>query len=723
MQAEYNRILDLRTLLRVLRVNFAIVTAFAVVLSMLVSLIVFRMPSTYRSTAVLLIEQGHEQGMGLEALFAQGAFSQEYFETQRELLMSHALALRVATRNDLHELGEFRVPAKLDWWQGDLRRHLPGLPTADEQPAAVTQEQRVSYAVEVLRQALSVAAVPRTKLVKISVELRDPVLAQSVASWVAAAYVESGLETRLAKTQTANAWFSSRLTELKDSLAQAESKLQSFLDENKLVDVGGIRGLLEKDIQDNSTSLLEARKTVARLQAVVEEIRRTRRSGALLENIQALNGDQAVRSTRERYLAAKQKDQTISKRYGTRHPARQESATELRAALESYERQLQAAADALETEYEFARREVRDLSRFAEKNKADLQALARKSYELRGLEREVALNRQMYDLFLEKVKQTDLSEDFESVNAVIVDPPRAPKAPSEPRRKMLIAAAFLLSYLLGYALILLRWSLNDQIDSPDELLDITMDVPLLGSVPKIKALFGSMSPRKLQRAIATNTTLMESVQSLRTGLLLSSPDNDHKQIMVTSSIPGEGKSLMSLALGHSFARLSRTLVIEADLRKPRLGKAAGLDKQAEGLVQYMLEDRPLKEFVHPLLEDSLYLLPAGSLPPNPLELLSSRKFQHLLDDAAADFDRIIIDTPPVEVVSDALSIAPKVDLTVLVVAAGKTDAKLVLHTLNQLNRAKAKLAGTVLNQVDVKRLARHYGGRYAGYAAADYYRA
>ena len=718
---------DLTTMLRIVREHLLSVIVLACVVSALVALIVFRIPSTYTATATLLVEPDKEDQIGLDAVFASGQQSREYFETQRSLITSRSLLRKVAASANLPGQPEFQRPRTQGWWQGNLLRHLPGLPD-DPYVFEEDADSDLQYAAKKLADTVTVSAIPRTQLLKVSVGSRKPELAQKITDAVIAEYINSGLEARLAKTKSANAWLGGRLEKMKSDLAGAEGRLQAFLSSNELVDVGGVRSLVEKDITENTAGLLKARKTVAELSAVIKKIRSAGSDWQQLAKIQAVAANTLVQQTRAEYLDAREKLAAISQRYGPKHPKRIDAEALNKEAQASYVTQVKAATQNIQSNYELARQRVSDIGRFTEENKTELQELDRKSYQLRVLERDVATNRQLYDLFLNKLKETDLSDDFQTVNAIVVDEAALPTTPSAPKRVLIIAASFVSVVLIVYGLLFLRWLLDKAVREPDQLAQKVPGAVLLGSVPNEPQLGekpgSGQVANAFDRVIVHQAAYLEAIQRVRTGLFLTEPDKPNQVTLVTSALPGEGKTTLSSALAVSLSRVGKTLLIDGDMRRPHVAEVLGLSGNKVGLAQCIVGASQLHDSVqqHPEYAQ-LDILPTGALPPNPLELLGSTRFLELLEECRSKYDRVIVDCPPVEPVSDVLMIASLADAIIYTMRADSTSSMVAANSISSLQEAGGRVIGTVLNALNTKRLTRYYGGRYDGYAAAGYYRA
>lgn len=712
---------DLVTGLRLLREHVVGIVVLALMVAALTAVVVYRMPSEYRATTTVLVEPDKKDQIGLDAVFDSGRLSSQYLETQRYIFYSRTLLAAAVEGAKLYEYAEYQVPRQKKWWQGDLRRHLPGL-SGSEPELVYDVEADKRYAVAKLLAGVHVVVAARTQMLRVSVTSENPKLAALAANHMVQAYIASGLESRLTKTKSANAWLGGRLEEMKSSLAASEKKLQDFLSNNELIDVGGVRSLVEKDITQNTANLLAARKTVAELTAVVSKIRAANNNWEKLSKIEAVVVNKLVQDTRTEYLATREKLAAIAGRYGVKHPKRISAETIHRESKASYVAQVNAAANTILSNFDLAKQRVKDLGDFTEENRNELQVLDRKSYELKVLEREVDANRKLYDLFLSKLKETDLSDDFQTVNAVVLDEAVPPGRPAAPRRKLIIVASFVLTIGFLFGLAVLRLLLDKRIRDPDQLAEKIPGSILLGSIPKEKALRKG-NEKSLRKAISKSPEYSEAIQGLRTALFLSEPDRPNQVIMLSSAVSGEGKTTVSISLAVSLGRVAKTLIIEADMRRPKFRTLLGKTVGENGLSQVLVGSCSLDEAVQRIDELGVDCLAAGAIPPNPLELLGSESFTALLADLRTKYDRIVIDCPPIEPVSDTLLIASRADAIVYLLRADSTSSVVASKSIEAVHEAGGRIVGVALNALDTGRLGKYYGDRFAGYGPSAYHQA
>jgi capsular exopolysaccharide synthesis family protein len=289
---------------------------------------------------------------------------------------------------------------------------------------------------------------------------------------------------------------------------------------------------------------------------------------------------------------------------------------------------------------------------------------------------------------------------------------------------VLVALAF--GLLLGVVLAFLLEYLDNTVRTSNEV-ESKLAAPLLGVLPWVDE--ARRSRFALERAFFENTAppFVEAVRTLRTGVLMSAPDSASKTILVTSSVPEEGKTSVAANLALALAQLKRVCLVDADMRRPKIAGVLDVDPDAPGLSQLMAGTEPASKCIHQFRDSGLHFIPSGQVPSNPLELLSSRRFGEMLKKLEGSFDFVVLDSPPVQLVSDAVVLAGMASSLVFVVRADTTPHQVARGAIELLRKGKAHLLGVVLNQLDWDKAERYhgygklsYGGKYKSYENYGY---
>jgi capsular exopolysaccharide synthesis family protein len=324
----------------------------------------------------------------------------------------------------------------------------------------------------------------------------------------------------------------------------------------------------------------------------------------------------------------------------------------------------------------------------------------------------VQSNRELYNVFMTRAKEADVSGDVRTAVARVVDAALPPGAPVEPNKSRMVLMGLLAGLLLGAGGAVLLDRLDNTIKG-SESAEAKLKQPVLTVLPLLD---GDPNSQRWAKMFMDDPSShhSEAIRTARTGVLLSNVDEPNRILMVTSSVPAEGKTTLATNLGLALAQTKRTMLIDIDLRRPQLGERLGLPPNAKGLSNLVTGTATLKECVHQVPNSHLLVMPAGELPPNPLDLLVSQRFKDVLKHLQSQLDFIVLDSPPVELVSDALAVAPMAHGTIYVVKAMETPYPLARKGITRLERSGAKLLGVVVNGLDFEHAQRYYGEQVIG---------
>ncbi len=709
--------IDLREFFYVIRNNWIGITSFTIIFTLLSVLVIYSLESIYRSNVTLLIEADEAQVISIDDVYELGTGNNEYYLTQFEILKSRELSRAVV--NSLNLVNDPRFMSVVEEDDGEASSSLPFADVLF--PVEVyTESELMNQAVRKFQNSLVVTPIRGTQLVKVGFESTDPDLSAEVANELAKTYIESNLEARLEMTQQAATWLSGRIEGLKEKLEDSERRLQEYREQEDLVELEGVRTLALKELNEITAKLVEARKARTEAENIMSQVNTLSISDIdELSAIPAVLQHNLVQRFKEQEAIAEQKVEELSKRYGYKHPKIIAAKSDLEVAKESTAKQIRKVVQGIGKEYEIAKATEESLTREMETFKQKLQGINRSEYRLNELTREVTVNRQLYDTFFSRIKETSEAGNLQTAHARVVDPAIAPTEPNKPKRFLLSVLAIFVSLIFGVLLSFLKEALDRTIKSRDDVL-IKLQAQLLGVLPFIKGKQKS-GEASLIFAQEASSSFSESIRTIRTGVVLSGLDNPHKILVVTSSVPGEGKTTVSSNLAAAFGQMGKTLLIDADMRRPSIATNFGIKLSAPGLSNLVAETAEPRECVHRVENLNIDIIPAGVVPPNPLELLSSKRFAAVLSGLEKHYDRIIIDTAPAEVVSDALVLSTFANAVIYVVKADSTNIKIVKSGLTRLREVDAPITGVVLNQVNVeKRLGYgYYSNYYGGYY--DYY--
>lgn len=667
----------------------------------------------YDATSTLLIERQAARFVSIEEVYrgSQGWDFGEYYQTQYEILRSRPIAERVVDKLGLEAFAKSTSNIKPAFsWRNLLGRdQAPAVEAAKPDPKTAREA-----AVNQVLGSLDVAPVRNSQLVRIRMRGPNPEFAAVLANTHSQAYIEEMLEGRLQMTQTASQWLNERTKGLREKLEASEKALQEFRDRERLLDVKGVDSLASTEVGLASERLAEARRERIDKETIYNQVK----SARSLEEVPALLVSPIVQQYKTTLTQAEAEVRELSQRYGARHPKMSEANTKLEGARAALNRQLRIAANAVESEYRAAVSRENALSGELGAAKGELLDLNRKQYELTALEREVESNRQIYELFQNRFKETSASGGVQTANARLVEMAQVPRAQVWPNKRRATMIGLLIGLALGIALALILDHMDNTLKGAEDV-EKRLGLAVIGLVPKLKSLDeGGELPINYFGA-HPQSSFSEAIRTIRTGVLLSAVDETHKRILITSSVPSEGKTTLSMNLATALGHMKKVLLIDADMRRPSIHKGLPDQRQSPGLSEYITGERKISECMRQIEGSNLFVMPAGIAPPNPLEILSSRKFAESLEALSRAFDHVIIDCAPACAVSDALVLSKLVHGVVYVVRSDSTQWQIAKSGVKRLRRIDAPLIGAVVNQVVPRRTGYAYGKYY--YHGDGYY--
>lgn len=722
--------IDLREYAKILRKYRWPILLSTALITALAAYIVSGMTPVYRATSTLLIETQQTMPINFDELVGIDTNNKEYYQTQFEILKSRKLAKRV-----IEEMGIYEHPELYNANDTLLTQHdannAANSASSDSNSAYTTVTGLESdpiekqMAVNRFLKKLIVTPVKNTKMVRISFESTDPVFAATVANKIADTYIISYLDSRMEMGEKASEWLGERLTGLKLSLEESQNKLLSYREQHGLIDIQGSVGrLTEQEIGIITSKLLDAEAQMAQADILHREVSATKSRGTTaLLGLPVIDSNEMVRRFKIDAQQAQLSLDEISNRYGVKHPKVIDAQSRLNTAQANLKSQIYNIVDTIEKDYQISQQTVLSLEETLKEGKQAIQNVGRSKIDLLHLEREVELNQRMYDTFYTRIREVNEADDMSSTNAQISEYAEAPLAPVRPKKALIVLLSLLVSLAGVTGLAILIESMNDSITGTDDVED-NLGVRMLGIIP-----LATKKALKRQRngitAIVPGSiddhrdSFEESIKTIRTSISLDEIENPNKVIMVTSALPGEGKSTLASHLAHSLSQMESTLLIECDLRRPSLHRAFDFSDSI-GLAQLLLGEAKFGQCIKINAVDELDVIPAGSIPTNPLELISSPRFSHLLDQMKKRYDRIVIDSAPVQAVSDALILGRLANTVLYAVKADSTSVNISARGVKRLREADINLCGAVVTQVNIKKISA-YGGDldYQGYY--DYY--
>jgi capsular exopolysaccharide synthesis family protein len=698
------------------------IVAFTIVVTTLTSIVSVRMVPQYVSQSLIAIYRESSEGLGLrdsKSTEEENWDSSIDLDTQVKVLQSDSLAMQVIRDLRLDQEPKFTGGSPLD--SADPR----------QQAALLSRFHR----------ALKVTILPRTRVAQIQFTSTNPQLAARVANALANSYIDQNFKTKFESAMRTSEWLSKQLADLEVKVEASQEKLVRYEREK------GILGLDEKqNIVTSKLDDLNKQATQAQGDRIAKEAAYQSAQSANAESI-AGDGD-LLAKLREQQDALQLQLAQATTRLGPAHPKVMELTNQLKELESSIATEAARVRLRANSEYQRALHRERLLKAALDDQKREENDLNESAIDYNLLKRDVDSNRQLYESLLQKLKEAGVSASLHSNNVRIIDAALIPVAPSSPNIPRNVALGFIVSLIGGMTLALILDSIDNTVTTPEQAEALT-GLPGLGFIPVLTPLKRRNSAPSLQMsgkaitfrrktlaataaedwspALATHTKpfseMAESYRSLRTAILLSGVGKPPKVLMITSSIPQEGKTTTALNTAIVLAQKgSRVLLIDADMRRPGISKSLGLVTREVGLGTVLAGGDKLENAIVPsAILDNLWILPAEPLPPHPAELLASEQMRELLVKCRERFDHVIIDTPPILLVTDAVQLSPLCDAVALVIRAGKTSKGAVRQSSTLLARVGAHVRGVIMNAVDVQGNDGYYYYYYGAKSKYKYY--
>lgn len=595
--------------------------------------------------------------------------------------------------------------------------------------AGITAQEHRAL-VGIIRGGLSVSIVPNTDILEIRYRNNDPKLSAEVANQLVETYSDEDIRTKFERTMHVSAWLQKRLDDLKQEASDTQRQLADYQRAHNIVGTDESSNLTIQTLEHVSTDL-----DTAESDRIMKEAR-LRDFNTLSPDMAALAGDDPTLATLRSQLNDFETQRAeMATKFGPKHPQMQQ--------LDLQINKIQAQ---INKETELARHQVRDEYESALGVEADLRkrlaAQVDATYRLNEdvaqyaiLRHEAELTRDLYDNLQMKLKEASVTAGMSAANITVVDRAEVPFIPVEPQKGKALGYGFFGGLLIGCVLAFVIESIDDRLRTSEEVENASL-LPSLAAIPHLA--FGaakrkgdrgeeaesgaSTAPQRLITLREPKSHGAEAYRSMRSALMLSSIDNPPRVIVITSAFPTEGKTTTALNLAVALAqRGERVLLVDADLRRGSLHRAFGLVDQSVGLSTALSQPGVHMELPSPFPDlPTLYVLATGPRPPNPAEMLSSKRMEEQMRQWTQQFDRIVIDTAPLLAVSDTQAMAVRADAVVLVARAGVTRKRALVRARDLLWRINAPVSGVVINDVDM-RLENFYTYRYGIYAKNYWY--
>jgi polysaccharide biosynthesis transport protein len=724
---EYGRIVVKRRW--VLVTTAAVLVALAAVLS-------FTRTPLYRATATLLIDEPGSSMLNIQDILSSGAYYRTdylgtYFNTQLRLLTSRSLAERVARKMNLAGRPEMR--SEQETRSAAARKRAAAGP-GGEPEAPLSQ---AGYAFVVLG-GLTVQPVEETRLVYVSYTSPHQLLAADIVNTVVEEFVNFSVETRYEATKQTSEFLTEQIAQLREDLKRKEQDLQKYGQEKNLLYLSDNESSIVNKFADVNTAFTEAQIDRYAKEAVYLELRNLN-----VDTLPQSVSSPSIQALKNTYAQVKSEFEEKGQFYKPDYPEMEKLKARLDSTKSALEDEIRKAVDSAEAAYRAALKKESSFAGLLEAQRADVARMNNNAIFYRTLRTEVENLRTLLSTLVAKQNEIQVSSQLGGLrtsNIKVVDRALVPARPFTPNIRRNIMTALFLGLFAGLGLVFLAEFLDNTVKGPEDVDKLT-GLPSLGIIPYLSAdgLKKRSDPYGSYRSYGTETerpeetlpeaseielvnhlypkfSIAEDYRTVRTSILFSHADSAPKTICFTSTLPQEGKTATVSNMAVSFSQLEgKVLLIDADLRKPRLHKVFKLRNNI-GLSSFLTGNNSFDEVVQKTGIENVWAVPAGPHPPNPAELLNSRRMRELMSLVKDRFTTVLLDTPPVLAVIDPIIVSSLADSTVFVVRAGKTARRPLARAVEEVRKSKADIIGVVFNEVRMGR----QGGAYYHYYQYEY---
>jgi capsular exopolysaccharide synthesis family protein len=722
---------DFKQLLRVFDERRKVITVVTAAVTLLVVLVAFQIPPRYTGTAQVLIDPRQNKILDLETVFAGITPEAAQVDSQVQVIRSQALLERLVDQQDLTQDPEFNnklrdqpgILGVVENAVGWIPAALKGLFSPRKAGAYVTREDDLarlrSEVAQEVGDRLQVKRNAATLVIDIKFASASPTKAAKLANALAELYVVDQLEAKFDETRRATDWLNEKLSLLREDLRSSEEAVEAFKAAHNLL--GSAEGLTldSQQLAEVHKNLILARTAREEAEVRLQQIREIYDSGGGISRVANVVTSDLLTTLREQDAVLMQEQANLSTRYQARHPKMIEVQSQRNNLAAKIREEVNRIIQELENNVRVAKAREQALEQSLTQQTVRSEGENKLSIQLRELELEAESNRRIYEAFLGRFKSLSDQEGIQESDARLISRATVPRAPSFPNKRVVVGGGLVFSLLLGLAVALFLDRLDAGIRTANQLESLT-SLRNLAVIPLLQETSPAPHEYVLRKPLSA---FSESIRGLHNSLFLSSPKEPLRAVVVTSSLPDEGKSTLSLSLARLAARAGkRTILVDGDLRRPSIYALIPGPASERTIIDVIEGRATLDQAVIRDPDSGLNVLLARDGGDQSPDLVNSAGMAELVKSLQALYDLIIIDSPPVLPVGDTLILSRMADTVIYVVRWQTTPRDAVTNGLNLLNDAGANVLGTALSQVDFERYTRYsYGDvgshyrRYQGY--------
>jgi capsular exopolysaccharide synthesis family protein len=728
LQLQASSGMSLGTFVSILRKRLWLIVGIVVAVPSLVAFFVSKQPKIYEASASLIIDSSVPQYMGpnfkdVVEIESNWWDAQETLQTELRVIRSYSTAEAVAKSLCTQHLKDGRVAFGVLVPDGDCGK-----------------SEDIKHGAQAIQRMMNTTPIQQSRIVNITVRHNEPEFAALLANGVGQIYSERNLARRLSQSEGAATWLGDEYGDLTQQLEDAERALIDFKKKNNVVAVG-----IEDQQNDvsNQRRKLSDELSAVQVKLIAARVMRSEfeklKSDDPLEDIAPIladglaTGEGMLQKLREFYLDQLHRLTELRGKYLEKHPLVLAQEARVESARADLVREAALQSKGLESKYGMLVRQEHDLRAAIDQTTREALQLEQRAIEFRDLKRNYDRLAKLSEQVGGRERETSLAGHLKTNNVRPLDPALVPSAAVGPDVPKAVGGSLAVALLLAVGLAFLLEMLDSTVKDQDTI-EHRIGLSFLGLIPSInlnaKERTGSVplppaqselarsGPKDLYVLSHPKSAVAECCRAIRTNLLFMTPDNPARKLLVTSAGSQEGKTTTAVSLAVVLAQSGlRVLLVDTDMRRPRLHKVFGVPATSDGLSRAILGEVPVLEQVRETGVPNLSLLPCGATPPNPAELLHAERFKKIVSELESSFDRVVFDSPPVGPVTDAAILARLTDGTIIVAKFGETSKDGLLRARRQLVDGGVNVLGCILNDLDLAQGQKYgyYAGKYGYY--------
>lgn len=690
------------------------IVSFTFIVLLATGVMTFTMRPIYRSTATIQINKENPQVVDFKEIFSVNTMEMDYYQTQYRILESRTLAKRVIHSLKLSEHPEFLPKPQTAYqeWKSKILSFFSGLLSSPLEETSPAETKKEILLINQFLNRLKIEPIRNSRLVKIHFDSNYPELSAQVANAVATTYMQQNLEIRFITTEKAKEWLTGQLQDLKAKVERADEDLQVFGSKHDIISLDEKENVTLQRLTELNEALTKAESDRIAKEAIYRQIR-----GKNIDSLPPILENKLISDLKQAFIQLEAQYMKQLETLKPDHPEMARLKKQMEILKARLDGEINKIAAGLKNDYESALKRESLLRQAFEQQKKRVMEMKEKAIQYNILKREADTNRELYKGLLQRMKEAGISAGITASNIQVVDQAELPIKPHKPKKALNLTLAFIVGLFLGMGLAFFFEYLDNSVKTPEDVEQLVR-LPFFGLVPGISTERRKRVERENSYPVELITfghpksMLSEAYRNIRTSILLSFSGKPPKKIVISSPNPAEGKTTTvintAIALSQTGARV---LIIEADLRKPRIYRIFE-QENGIGLSNFLSGNADLESIIRKTEIPNLFCILSGPLPPNPSELLGSCVFKNMIESLGERFDHLVIDAPPILGFADSIILSTSVDGVILVVQGGKTPRETLQRAKDVLSQVNARILGVVINRVNIRR---------SGYDGYGYY--